>query len=175
MNTKWAVAILALVVVIGFFAMRGGWIGDSSAAVLKGFDEFGYNDKARIFNGTGASWCLSKGLASDCMGDYSPDKLVMKWNADWDRGNAEGWANPPYDAWLDNEWNGRGVEGGSDSVWHYKIKWIGGDCGPDYTELSDGSYCIWGQFATVMDQGIESNEGPHHAWFAKAKPNGYGN
>jgi len=144
----------------------------SFAFAAGGFDQYGYNDTARIFNGTGASWCLAGGQAANCVGIYSPDKLVMKWTSDWDRGNAEGWANPPYSsAWTDNEWNGK--KDGSGSVWHYKIKWIGA-CGADYTPLPDGGYCIWGQFETVMDQGSDPSYGPGHFWFAHAIPNGYG-
>lgn len=85
-----------------------------------GFDDNGYNDNARIFNGTGSSWCIARGESEYCLGAYSADKLIMKWNAEWDRGNAENWANPPYRAWENNEWNGM-FEGGSGSVWHYKI------------------------------------------------------
>ena len=96
----------------------------------------------------------------------------MKWTEDWDRGNDENWANPPYDsAWIDNEWNGK--KDGSGSVWHYKIKWVG-PCGADYTPLPDGGYCIWGQFETIMDQGVDPNVGPGHLWYAHALPNGYG-
>ena len=138
-----------------------------------GFNQFGYNNKARIFNGTGESWCLERGASAGCLGIYSPDKLVMKWNAEWDRGNAEGWADPKgYKAWEDNEWNGM-VAGGSGAVWHYKIVWVG-NCGADYTPLANGGYCIWGQFATIMDQGKDPNYGVGHLWFAHANPTGYG-
>ena len=138
-----------------------------------GFNQYGYNYGARIFVGTGASWSLAKGLPADYLGIYSPDKLVMKWNAEWDRGNSENWANPPYAAWTDNEWNGKGVAGGSGAVWHYKIQWVG-SCGADYTPLPDGGYCLWGQFETIMDQGIDPSMGPGHLWFAHANPTGYG-
>lgn len=140
-----------------------------------GFDDAGYNRTARIFNGTGWSWCMDKvGNEDWCenyLGPYANDKLIMKWNAEWDRGNAENWENGPYDAWLNNQWNGN-VEGGSGSVWHYKIVWIDG-CGPDETPV-DGGYCIWGQFETLMDQGIDPSLGPGHFWFAHGIPNGYG-
>ena len=147
----------------------------STAVFAKGFDEFGYNDKARIFVGTGESWCQGKlgwteEQCSDYMGPYAKDKLVMKWNAEWDRGNVEGWVNPPYDAWENNEWNGM-CDGCSGSVWHYKIKWIG-PC--DEMTFTDGGYCIWGQFETLMDQGKDPSYGPGHIWFAHAIPNGYG-
>jgi len=137
-----------------------------------GFDQYGYNYQARIFVGTGESWSLAKGLPADYLGIYAPDKLVMKWNAEWDRGNAENWANPPYEAWENNEWNGA-FPGGSGAVWHYKIVWVG-KCGPDYNPLENGGYCIWGQFEAIMDQGKDPSYGPGHLWFAHAMPTGYG-
>jgi hypothetical protein len=138
-----------------------------------GFDQFGYNNVARIFSGTGTSWALSKGLAGDLLGIYSPDKLVMKWNAEWDRGDADHWTKPPYSAWTDNEWNGKAVANGSGQIWHYKIVWVG-NCGADYAPLSNGGYCIWGQFEVIMDQGMDPNVGPGHLFLALAKPAGYG-
>lgn len=153
----------------GFFTTSTSSVEGASTG--KGFDQYGYNNTARIFNGTGSSWCQQKGLAVDCMGIYSPDKLVMKWNAEWDRGNAEGWANPPYNAWEDNQWNGK--NGGSGAVWHYKIVWVG-SCGADGTQLPNGGYCIWGQFATIMDQGVDPRQGPGHIWYTRAAPAGYG-
>lgn len=142
----------------------------------KGFDDAGYNDQANIFNGTGWSWCMDKvgdvNWCTNYLGDYANDKLIMKWNNEWNRGNEEGWSNPPYRAWEDNEWNGM-FEGGSGSVWHYKIVWVG-SCGADGTPLPNGGYCIWGQFATIMDQGIDSSYGDGHLWFAHGIPTGYG-
>ncbi len=138
-----------------------------------GFDEFGYNRKARIFNGPASGWCLARGAPADCMGIYSNDRLVMKWNAEWDRGNAEGWTDPNgYDAWEDNEWNGA-FPGGSGAVWHYKIAWDQ-ECATSGVPSRAGGYCIWGQFEVLMDQGKDPSYGPGHLWFAKAIPNGYG-
>lgn len=173
---KWLIGLVGLVVVVGgvmtINQYRAGT--DATAGVGGAFDQYGYNDKARIFNGTGSSWCLAKSLPADCLGTYSPDKLVMKWTADWDRGNDENWANGPYNsAWTDNEWNGKGVKGGSGAVWHYKIKWVG-DCVADPSLVPEDGYCIWNQFATIMDQGVDPSYGPGHIWAAKATPNGYG-
>lgn len=160
---KAVIALVGLVV-----AMLLATVGTVIAA---GFNQYGYNYQARNFVGTGSSWCLAGGASEDCLGIYSNDKLVMKWNAEWDRGNDEGWTDPNgYDAWTDNEWNG--MNGGSGAVWHYKIKWVG-TC-TDYEYFDDGGYCIWGQFEIVMDQGIDPNIGPGHIWFARATPNGYG-
>ncbi len=145
----------------------------SVMGVGAGFNEFGYNYTARLFNGTGSSWCQAKGRSSDCMGIYSPDKLVMKWNAEWDRGNDEDWTKPPYGAWTDNEWNGKGVSSGSGAIWHYKIIWVGPDLAAS-SYWKPGGYGIWGQFEVIMDQGQDPNLGPGHIWFAKATPAGYG-
>jgi len=139
-----------------------------------GFDQFGYNRTARVFNGPVSGWCLNRGLPVDCMGIYSNDKLVMKWNAEWDRGNAEGWLKPPYDAWEDNEWNGM-FPGGSGAVWHYKIKWDAGCAQNGIPSMGGTVYCLWGQFATIMDQGVDPSMGPGHIWFAHGIPTGYGN
>lgn len=162
------IAILALMAIFVLSAFVPG------ASAAGGFDQYGYNDTARIFNGTGQSWCEAKGLSSawcaSYLGSSANDKLVMKWNAEWDRGNAEGWTDSNYNAWTDNEWNGM-TPNGDQSVWHYKIKWVGA-CGPDGTTLADGGYCIWGQFDVVMDQGTVKQDG--HYSFALASPNGYG-
>lgn len=156
------------------FDNNGNAVGQTADT---GFDQYGYNRVARIFSGTGLSWCQGKlgWSVAQCqayLGVYTYDKLVMKWNAEWDRGNAEGWNNGPYDAWENNEWNGK-VANGSGAVWHYKIVWVG-NCVENTSLVPPGGYCIWGQFATIMDQGIDPNYGPGHLWFALANPAGYG-
>ena len=137
-------------------------------ALKGGFDEFGYNYKAKIFVGNADG--VDKTLDGKVWGDptYANDHLVMKWSKAWDdaRFNGKPWTT---DAWEDNEWNGM-CDGCSGEVWHYKIKWIGA-CGADGTALPDGGYCIWGQFEVIMDQGTSDGE---HIWYAKAIPAGYG-
>ena len=136
-----------------------------------GFNQFGYNDTARIFNGTGSSWCLGGGQAAGCMGAYSNDKLIMKWNEAWDLCNDNGYDDPAYcaGAWTSNEWNGK-VKGGSGEVWHYKMIWVGSQ-GEDSPYWKEGGYSIWGNYEVLMDQGTSGGE---HIWFAHAKPTGYG-
>lgn len=138
-----------------------------------GFDQYGYNRTAHNFVGTGGSWCQAKGISdADCLANYVwslSDKLVMKWNAEWDRGNAEGWANGPYRAYLDNEWNGN-VPGGSGYTEHFKAVWIG-PCVEGAT-LENGGYCLWGQFEAIFDRGMDPS---HSRWInALASPAGYG-
>ena len=146
-------------------------------AFSAGFDQYGYNDTARVFVGTGISWCQGKlgwteAQCADYMAPYGHDQIVMKWNEEWDRGNDEGWSKPPYNAYTNNEWNGK-KPGGSGAVWHYKIVWVG-DCLSTPALVPDGGYCIWGQFAMLMDQGVDPTLGPGHFFFAKTKPAGYG-
>ena len=134
-----------------------------------GFNEFGYNKVARLFEGKADG--VDRNSDGTVWGDptYANDHLKMNWNAEWDRGNREGWAKPPYRAWLDNNWNGK-VQGGSGEVWQYKIVWVG-PCGSDGTRLASGGYCIWGQFAVILSQGTVDNG---HFWDAHAHPAGFG-
>lgn len=136
-----------------------------------GFDQYGYNDSARVFNGTGSSWCLAGGQAADCVGVYSQDKLVMKWNAAWDACNANGYDNPTYclGATLTNEWNGM-IPGGSGDTEHFKAIWVG-SLGESSPYWQPGGYLIWGNYEAIMDQGMVN--GVHMVW-AHATPNGFG-
>ncbi len=168
MNIKFLIGAVAGALMLGALAVP--------AFAAGGFDQYGYNNTARIFNGTGSSWCqgkfgLNKATCDASLGAYANDKLVMKWNAAWDACNAAG-TNSAADclgAWTDNEWNGL-VPGGSGETAHYKIVWVGGDCGADYTPLADGGLCIWGSYEMLMLQGTYS--GGHY--IVKAVPNGYG-
>ncbi len=142
-----------------------------TAFAAGGFDQYGYNNTARIFNGTGSSWCLAGGQAANCMGLYGNDKLIMKWNAQWDACNANGYDNPTYclGAWVDNEWNGN-VSGGSGVTEHYKIIWVG-SAGESSQYWVSGGYLVWNNYEVIMDQGTDSTG---HFWYALGTPNGYG-
>jgi hypothetical protein len=143
-------------------------VAGSAVALAGGFDEFGYNYKARIFVGTADG--VDRSLDGAVWGDptYANDQLVMRWNAEWDRGNDEGWESPPYDAWTINEWNGM-MPDGSGETWHYSIQWSA-ECADGETP-SDGGYCIWGQFEVILSHGTVYGE---HIWDVIAKPAGLG-
>jgi len=164
---------LVLGIVAVTFAMLAGTV-----IAQGGFDEFGYNTKARNFVGTGTSWCMgklgwTKEVCDAYMDPYGNDKLVMKWNAEWDRGNAEGWSNPPYDAWCDNKWNG--MAGGSGETWYYMNRWVGLPCNETNPNWAPGGYCIWGQFEVTLSHGTYPVDGHiEHLWDAHAIPAGVG-
>jgi hypothetical protein len=132
-----------------------------------GFDEFGYNYNARIFNGLADG--VDRNLDGTYWGntDYANDKLNMKWSEAWDLGNAEGWTGEYPTAWTTNHWNGK-MKDGSGEIWYYKIIWVG-------TELEnseywrDGGYPIWGQFEVIFSHGTVGNE---HFWDVHATPTG---
>ena len=134
-----------------------------------GFDEFGYNPQAHVWVGIADG--IDGNLDGTIDGDptYAKDYVVTKWNAEWDRGTAEYWANPPYDAWKISTWNGA-VAGGSGEVDHSKFVWVG-DCDADPSLVPEGGDCIWHQFAMIMVQGKDSTG---HFWFLHANPTGFG-
>lgn len=164
MTVKSSAALAVLLLTLGLAA---------TASAGGGYDQYGYNNTARNFNGTGSSWCLAGGQAADCLGIYSADKLVMKWNAAWDACNAAGNddATACAGAWTDNQWNGR--NGGSGQIWHYKIIWVG-SAGSASSYWLSGGYSVWGNYEVIMDQGQDPNVGAGHMWFTRATPNGYG-
>jgi len=139
-----------------------------------GFDEFGYNYQARIFVGKADG--VDRVLDGEVWGDptYANDHLTMKWNAQWDNCNEHGNNEATYclGAWTDNEWNGMNPDG-SQSVWHYKIIWVGPDGENSLYWKPDGEL-VWGNYEIIMDQGIDPSYGPGHMWYAHAIPTGYG-
>ncbi len=161
-----SVLALFLFSVVLFVGSRTGSGADASKDT--GYDEFGYNYVARLFNGKldGAD----RNLDGTYWGDktYANDKLVMKWSKTWDdaRFHGQPWS---CDAWVDNEENGK-VAGGSGEVWHYKISWVGSEMQKSSC-WRPGGYPIWGEFEVLMDQGTVANQ---HFWNAHASPNGYG-
>lgn len=155
----------------------------AGAASGGGFDQYGYNYTARVFNGTYSSWCAHRQWStSDCAAYFEGnggsaatvnDQLIMKWNAAWDACNKQPSATTCAGAWEDNEVNGM-VPGGDGTVWHYKIVYSS-SCSIGVASLTDGGYCIWngigGGYEVIMDQGTSNGV---HTSNALAIPNGYG-
>lgn len=129
-----------------------------------GFDQFGYNDKARLF--VGAYDGYDRVWGND--GIYANDHLVMKWSKAWDdaRFNHAPWGP---DAWVDNEIIGVHADG-SGYTEHAKIIWVGSEL-ENSPYWRDGGSPIWGQFELIMDQGMDPNQ-EHYS--LRAVPNGYG-
>jgi len=157
---KLGIIVVCVVILVGMMVLPGMTKG--------GFDEFGYNDNARVF--VGAADGVDRTLDGTVWGDpvYGSDHLVMKWTKEWDRGNEDGWKEVPYDrAWTTNHWNGK-VPGGSGETWQYKIIWVGPELEASLY-WREGGYPIWGQFEVIMSHGTVANE---HFWEAHAIPTG---
>jgi len=136
--------------------IQGGTIVDSIGNPISiGFDEFGYNYQAHMFNGTYDSSDRNiDGTYWGNTGDYVDDALSMKWSDPWmanvdcdsdgklDRGLVDGHVNGSAMGWLTNHVNGDYVDG--DGVeQHYtdfvKIVWVG------------DSGTLWGQYELIQE------------------------
>ncbi len=144
-------------------------IAVAPATAQSAFDEFGYNDDAMFFVGTGDSW--DRSIDGTYAGDptYANDRLTMRWNAEWARGVREHWSDPEgyTGAWLSNQWNGN-VPGGSGELASYKFTWVG-DCATG-EKVEGAGTCTHDQFAVIVaSDGHEAANGaaelPTHAAF----------
>ena len=155
-------SLFVAVIVLGMAALMAFAKPDTG-----GFDQYGYNYKARIFVGDADT--VDRNDDGTVWGDplYAPDHLVMKWSKAWDDARFHGAEWTP-EAWTDNEWNGQAK--GSGEVWHYKIVWVGSEL-EDSPYWREGGYAIWGEFEVIFSQGTIANE---HFWDAHASPAGYG-
>ncbi len=138
-----------------------------------GFDEWGYNYQAHIFNGyycdayKDAAWCQP----------YADVKIVMKWNDAWlsnkDR-DGDGSLDRHYGftsyigsgAWETNHMWGTYIgEDGLTYEWDEFYKIVAKPTS-DYICAENGGYEIWGEFCVVQDiyndpySGFEGNTFP---------------
>lgn len=151
-------------------------VNSAGETLYVGFDEWGYNYQAKLFNGF---YCDAYRDAAWCQ-DYAEDKLQMKWNDAWlsnmdcdDDGLLD--RHFGYDsyigsgAWLTNHMSGEYV-GADDEIcsWNYFVKIV---AAPSSAELVDGMWylangdelgpVIWGDFATILEVSNDSCAGEH--------------
>ena len=138
-------------------------LGTTTAVFAQGgFDEYGYNYQANIFNG----YYDNYGRPDVPVG--SGDKLQMKWNDAWlneDKVRHEGFNSYiGSGAWLTNHIWGEYEEDGVTYEWDYFIKIVAAG----ETDYKDGTnwyhedgtllgYILWGDFAVVQE--IYNDEG----------------
>lgn len=142
-----------------------------------GFDQYGYNYQARLFNGKADG--VDRILDGMVWGDptFANDHLVMKWSKAWNDARFNGAPWTP-DAWETNEWNGN-VPGGSGVMETVKVIWVGPE-GESSQYWRPGGYLIWGEFEVIMDhytgdwEALPASYGITASWMAKAIPNGFG-
>ena len=125
--------------------IRDGTLVDSAGNPLGlGYDQFGYNYQAHMFNGTyDSSDRVLDGmyLANPLYSDFADDNLIMKWSDTWlanvdcnldgklDRGlGTDGYATDTSRGWLTNQNEGDYTDtGGVEQQYTYfaKIVWVG--------------------------------------------------
>ena len=138
--------------------IQGGTITDSAGnPIQNGYDQFGYNYQAHMFNGTyDSSDRTIDGKYWGSTGDYVDDSLIMKWSDAWlsnvdcngdnklDRGLVDGVVGGTSLGWLTNQNEGDyDSDGNGTQDAHYtyfaKIVWTG-----------PGSP-LWGQYTIIQE------------------------
>ena len=129
--------------------IQDGTITDSAGnPVTLGYDQWGYNYQAHMFNGYAGNY------TRPAVPVTSGDKLNMKWSDAWlanvdcngdgklDRGLVDGVVNGISMGWLTNQYNGSYIDGDGNTQKYtdfYKIVWVGpgGD--------------LWGQYHVIQE------------------------
>ena len=145
--------------------IKDGTITDTAGiSVVSGYDKYGYNYQAHMFNGFYDNYSRPAELVT------SGDKLIMKWSDAWlanvdcdgdgklDRGLIDGVVNGTSMGWLTNHYTGSYEV--DDKTKHFtdfvKIGWIGlgGDLWGQYTIIQE----VWNDPATGL-HGLTSKLG----------------
>ena len=173
MKTKiYILCIIAAIFLAGTTALAGNnnywtiqsgniWASDGTV-ITTGYDEFGYNYQAHMFNGLYSDYDRQHG------GPYSDVHLIMKWNEEWmsnkdhdkDHTLDRHWGYDSYigsGAWLTNHMWGSYEQDGQTCHWSYFVKIV---AAPADAYQSGGYWytiggieigpAIWGAFAIIQ-------------------------
>jgi hypothetical protein len=167
----------------------GTLLRSDGVLIETGFDEWGYNYQALMFNGKycdayrNAAWCQS----------WKDDDLMMKWNDAWlsnqacdgdgllDRHNGY----PSYigsGAWLTNHQKGTYLDNnGKKQKWEYFVKIV---AAPVDATASGGFWytpgnipigpAIWGEFAVIQEVSNDTGTGDHGILYLSPYSAGFG-
>lgn len=157
--------------------------------ITPGFDEWGYNYQAWIFNG---GYCDAYRDAAWCQ-PYKDVNLIMKWNDAWlSNKDCDGddlldryYGFPSYigsGAWLTNhQWGEYEGDEGEICKWNYFVKIV---AAPADAYLEDGVWyaadgteigpVIWGSFAIIQQVSNDPCGGEHGLIYQGEAPTGFG-
>ncbi|NIM58855.1 MAG: hypothetical protein GTO16_07935 [Candidatus Aminicenantes bacterium] len=167
--------------------IKDGTLLTSTGEVIKpGYDEFGYNYQAHMFNGRYCDYDRVKG------GSYCDVELIMKWNDAWlSNKSCDGDLlldrHYGYDsyigsgAWLTNHQSGKVEVNGKLRKWTYFVKIV---AAPEDAHVENGRWyladgtelglVIWGAFAIIQQVSNDPSEGEHGILYKSAVAPGFG-
>ena len=168
-------AFIVLFLSLGFVSAKKGnscttiqsgeLLNSAGEVITTGYDEWGYNYQAHMFNGL---YCDAYRNASWCQ-NYAEDSLIMKWNDAWLSNrdcDGDGLLDRHYGydsyldsgAWLTNHQSGTYLDENNETCkWNYFVKIVA--VSSDDEEINGTWYTpqgkeigpsIWGQFAIVQ-------------------------
>ena len=168
--------------------IQDGTLVNSAGELLSpGYDTWGYNYQAKIFNGTycdayrDAAWCQA----------YADVELLMKWNDTWLSNvdcNSDGLLDRHFGyssyigsgAWITNHQSGWVDVNGKKRKWTYFVKIVAVDEGD---VLEDGYWyrggvqigpMIWNQFAIIEEVYNDPSVGAHGIQYKSPLGPGFG-
>ena len=166
----------------------GELLASDGSVIEVGYDEWGYNYQARLFNG---KYCDAYRDAAWCQ-PYKEDNLAMKWNDAWlSNQDCDGdglldrhYGYPSYigsGAWLTNHMSGVYEDEGQSCSWNYFVKIV---AAPADAIMEDGIWysadgteigpAIWGEFATIQEVSNDSCSGDHGLLYKSPDHAGFG-
>lgn len=167
---------------------EGTLLTSDGFTIEPGYDEWGYNYQARIFNGY---YCDAYRDAAWCQ-DYADDKLLMKWNDAWLSNkdcDGDGLLDRHFGfdsyigsgAWLTNHQSGTYEVDGETCNWNYFVKIVAAPADAyvenGYWMNVDGTEIgpvIWGDFAVVQEILNDPCEGAHGLIYKSPDHPGFG-
>jgi hypothetical protein len=167
----------------------GELVGSDGVVITTGYDDWGYNYQARLFNG---KYCESYRDAAWCQ-PYADINLSMKWNDAWISNkdcDGDGLLDRHYGhdsyigsgAWLTNHQSGEYEVDGKVCKWNYFVKIVAALDDATSTGgiwyAADGAEIgpvIWGSFATIQQVENDSCAGINGIQYLSPDRAGLGN
>lgn len=164
----------------------GGLVDIADNPISTGYDDFGYNYQAHMFNGRYCDYDRVIG------GDYCDVDLMMKWNDAWLSNmdcDDDGLLDRHYPhasyigsgAWLTNHQSGKVEVNGKLRKWTYFVKIVAApsDANADggFWYTADGieiGPVIWGSFAIVQQVSNDPSAGEHGVLYKSPAGPGFG-
>lgn len=166
----------------------GELFATDGSVILPGYDQWGYNYQAHLFNGY---YCDSYRDADWCQ-PYKEDKLSMKWNDAWLSNkdcDGDGKLDRHYGfdsyigsgAWLTNHQSGEYEQDGELCKWNYFVKIVAAPAdayqenGVWYTaDAEEIGPVIWEEFAVIQEVSNDSCAGQHGVQYHSPVGPGFG-